>query len=77
MEIYGERISHFFFFAAAAARAVTACAAAGAFRAIGTADALLAAFPGLPDEPAGKAKDQGNNGNNNIIDRIHRLISFR
>ena len=49
----------------------------GAGGAVGTADAFFAALFGFPDEPSGKAKDQGHKDNNEIINRIHRLISFR
>ena len=67
MEIYGKRISHFFFFAAAAARAVTACAAAGAFRAVGTADALDAAFFRFTDISCRKSNDGGDEDDDGTV----------
>ena len=66
-----------FLLAPAGAAGTIAGAATGAAAAIRAADALFAAFPGLPDEPNGKAKDQDDNGNNDVINKIHRLISFR
>jgi hypothetical protein len=66
-----------FLLAPAGAAGTFSGAATGAAAAIGAADALFAAFLGLPDKPDGKAKDQCDHGDNNIINRIHRLISFR
>jgi hypothetical protein len=56
--------------AAAATAAVTGRAGA----AIRAADALFAAFPGSPDEPSGKAQDQKDHCNNDIIYRLHNLL---
>ena len=66
-----------FHFTATGAAGTIAGAATGAAAAIRAADALFAAFLGLPDKPGRKAKDQDDNGNNDVINRIHRLISFR
>ena len=65
--------SLFFFAAAAGAGAATAGASGG----VGTADALFTALLCLIDKETGSADNRQNHGNNHIIDRIHRLTSFR
>ena len=44
---------------------------AGAAAAIGTANALFSAFLGFPYKPGSKAQNQDDNGNDQIINRIH------
>ena len=59
-----------FLLAPAGAAGTIAGAATGAAAAIRAADALFAAFLGLPDKPGRKTKDQDDNGNNNVINKI-------
>ena len=62
------------FFAAAAG---TTAAGAGTTAGIGAANTLFTAFLCLIDKETGATDDGQNHGNHYIVDRIHRLITFR
>jgi hypothetical protein len=69
----GNRKHSVFFAAAALTAAAITAAAAG----IGAADALFAAFLGLVDVEGRAADDGDNQGDEDVVNRIHRLTSFR
>ena len=61
-----------FLFACFAAMSGAARAVSGAFRAVGTADALDAFFPGFVDVPQHRSKDHSDNCQDKKIHGIHR-----